>query len=89
MAHAQLARTPFYFVGARRYREAELAAYIHREHLRGRRLSAIIGDPYIDRCGGPSVLHAVLLRPTVISTLQTDVVDEIRAMHAELRQPRR
>jgi hypothetical protein len=39
-----LARTPFYFLGRRRYREAELAAYLRHEHRRGRRVAKILDD---------------------------------------------
>ena len=74
-----LVRTPFYFVGRRRYREAELAAYVCREHRGGRSLAEILDDPYIDRCGGQSVLRAVLGRPDVVRALGHDVEEAIVA----------
>jgi hypothetical protein len=70
---------PFFFLSRRRYREAELAAYLRREHRRGRRLAEILDDPYIERCGGQSVLRSVLRRPEVIRALGDDVGDAIRA----------
>ena len=72
-----LARTPFYFLDRRPYHEAELAAYIRREHRRGRHLSEIVNDPYVDRCGGESVVHTLLSRPSLIRAFGQDVADTI------------
>jgi hypothetical protein len=84
-----LERTPFFFLGRRRYREAELAAYLRREHHRGRRLAEILDDPYIERCGGESVLRAVLGRPDLIRSLGADIEEAIsssgRALHVSIR----
>jgi hypothetical protein len=79
-----LDRTPFYFLGPRPYREAELAAHIHREHRRGRSLEEILRDPYLDRCGGRAVVRAVLRRPELIRALGRDVAEEIVRQHGEL-----
>jgi hypothetical protein len=79
-----LARTPFFFLGRRRYREAELAAYLQREHGRGRPIAEILTDPYVDRCGGESVLREVLRRPGLIRALRQDVADSIRESGTEL-----
>jgi hypothetical protein len=81
-----LVRTPFYFVGPRPYREAELAAYIRRQHQRGRRLDAILNDPYVACCGGPSVARAVLRRPELVRALGRDSTEAIRRLQAELRR---
>jgi hypothetical protein len=77
VADEELARTPFYFLGRRPYREAELIAYLRREHRRGRRLDEILNDPYVDRCGGQAVLRAVFRRPGLIRSLGQDVADAI------------
>ena len=82
-ARAPLASTPFYFLGRRPYREAELAAYLRREHRRGRRLVEIVSDPYVARCGGQSVLWAVLGRPSLIRALRQDVADAITQSRPE------
>ena len=74
---APLARTPYYFLAGRRYRETELAAYLRREHRRGRRLSEIVNDPCITHYGGKSVLRAALRRPSLIRALGEDVADAI------------
>jgi hypothetical protein len=84
----RLARTPFYFIGSRPYREAELAAYMRREHRRGRHLDEIVQDPYVARCGGPSLLRAALGRPDLIRAMWEDAAEAIRAGQAEL-PPRR
>jgi hypothetical protein len=81
-----LARTPFFFLGRRLYREAELAAYLRREHRRGRPVAEIVDDPYIGRCGGQSVLREVLRRPAVIRALRQDVADAIRQNAPEFRR---
>ena len=72
-----LRRTPFFFFGRRRYREAELASYLRREHRRGRRLTEIVEDPYVEHCGGRSVLRVVLRQPGLIRALREDVADAI------------
>jgi hypothetical protein len=82
-----LARTPFYFIGPRPYREAELAAYIRREHRRGRPLAEILNDPYFDRRGHQGLLRAVLRQPGLIRALGQDVVDAIRLQESELQTP--
>lgn len=81
-----LTRTPFFFLGRRPYREAQLAAYIHREHRRGRHLAAIVKDPYVERCGGQSMLQAVLRHPLLICALREDVDEAIRESEAEIRR---
>jgi hypothetical protein len=72
-----LSRTPYFFLGRRPYREAELAAYLRREHRRGRRITEILNDPYIDRCGGQAVVRAALRQPDLIRALREDITDAI------------
>jgi hypothetical protein len=88
MAGWPLARTPFYFIGPRPYREAELAAYIRREHRRGRRLAEILDDAYISNRGDQALLRAALARPSLIRALGQDVVEAIRLQEAELELTR-
>ena len=84
MTEWPLVHTPFYFLGPRRYREAEVAAYIRREHRRGRRLAEILNDPYFDRRCSEGLLRAVLQSPSLIRALGQDVVDAIRLQEGEL-----
>ena len=72
-----LTRTPFFFLGRRPYREAELASYLRREHRRGRHLTEIVEDPYVESCGGRSVLRVVLRQPGLIRELREDIADAI------------
>lgn len=81
-----LMRTPFYFLGPYSDREAELAAYIRREHRRGRYIESVLGDPYVQRHGSRGVLHAVLRWPELIRSLGDDVADAIRHDQAALSQ---
>jgi hypothetical protein len=83
-----LARTPYYFIGPRPRREAELAAYICRQHRRGRRLAEILDDPYIQNRGGRALLQAVLGSPALIRALGQDVADAIRVQEGELELAR-
>jgi hypothetical protein len=76
-AAGPLARTPFFSFGRRPYREERLAAYIRREHRAGRRVSAILRDPYVARCGGDSVVRAVLGQRELIDALERDVAEAI------------
>jgi hypothetical protein len=79
-----LERTPFFFIGPRPYREAELAAHIIREHGRGRDLDQILNDPYLERRGGRALVRAVLRRPDLIRALGRDVADAIVRHRDEL-----
>jgi hypothetical protein len=71
-----LARTPFFAFGRRHYREERLAAYIHREHRRGRHLDEILADPYVVRFR-PSVVRSVLREPRLLAQLQQDIARAI------------
>jgi hypothetical protein len=88
MAGWPIERTPFYFLGPWPLREAELAAYIRREHRRGRRLAEIVDDPYVHNRGGRALLQAVLGSPTLIRALGEDVAEAIRMQGGELELSR-
>jgi hypothetical protein len=88
MARWSLARTPFFFLGPRPFLEAELAAYIRRQHRRGRRLSEIVDDPYVTNRGDQALRRAVLGSPSLIRALGEDVVGAIRLRGTELELSR-
>ena len=67
-----LARTPYYFVGRRPFREERLLSYIHREHRRGRHLGEIIDDAYVRRCGSREFVWATLRDTSLIELLEGD-----------------
>ena len=74
MAHSDpLAGTPYFFAGARPFREDRLVSYIRREHRRGRHLSEILDDAYVHRCGSKSFVWATLRHTSLIELLEADV----------------
>jgi hypothetical protein len=67
---------PFSFLFARSSKDERIAAYVIREHDRGRRLDEIIDDPYIRNRATPRELARVLERPEVIEALGQATVAE-------------
>jgi hypothetical protein len=72
-------RTQFVSFGRRPYSEERLAAYLRREHARGRDLVEILDDPYVAACGGPSLVRALLRRGDLVGALERDVARAIEA----------
>jgi hypothetical protein len=66
---ANLLRNPFSFLFARSSQEERLAAYVIREHERGRPLAEILDDPYLRNRATPQELARLLDRPEVIHAL--------------------
>jgi hypothetical protein len=66
-------RNPFSFLFATRSGEDRAAAYIVREHKRGRSLNDILDDPYVrNRCSEKDIAR-VLERPEVVQALGDDI----------------
>jgi hypothetical protein len=62
-------RNPFSFLFARSGKEERVAAYVIREHERGRPLHEILEDPYVrNRCSNAEVAR-LLERPEVVHAL--------------------
>jgi hypothetical protein len=76
-AWTRFAGNPYLFLGRRPFREARLRSYIVNQHRAGRRLSAILTDPYIQRCGGASLFWRVVQDPRTIEALERDVREAI------------
>jgi hypothetical protein len=55
-----------------------VAAYVIREHERGRSLSEILDDPYVKNRTTPQERERLLDRPEVIRALGDDVVGQVR-----------
>jgi hypothetical protein len=56
-----------------------IAAYIIREHDRGRTLDDILDDPYVvNRCS-PAEIARILERPELVKALGADVAEEKKA----------
>jgi hypothetical protein len=62
-------RNPFSFLFARSSQEDRLAAYVIREHERGRTLDDILDDPYVRNRCTPAEVARLLDRPEVIRAL--------------------
>ena len=69
----------FSFLGQRSSHEDRVAAYLVREHDRGRSLHDIIEDPYVrNRCSEREIAR-VLERPDVIKAIGDDMAAQARA----------
>ena len=62
-------RNPFSFLFAASSKEQRIAAYVIREHDRGRRLDEIVEDPYVRNRVTLAELARLLERPEVIEAL--------------------
>jgi hypothetical protein len=72
-------RSVFSFLGSRSSQEERVAAYVIREHDRGRSLNAILEDPYVrNRCSQSEVAR-VLDRPDVLKAIGDDLARQAKA----------
>jgi len=62
-------RNPFSFLFSRTSQEDRLAAYVIREHDRGRALDEVMNDPYVRNRATPQQVARLLDRPDVIHAL--------------------
>jgi hypothetical protein len=76
---AALFRNPFSFLFTRSSHEDRVAAYVIREHERGRSLGEILDDPYVRNRCTPQEVKRLLDRPELIRALGDDVVSGVRA----------
>jgi hypothetical protein len=67
-------RNPFSFLFARSSKEERLAAYVIREHERGRALTEILEDPYVRNRASQQEVARLLDRPEVIHALGESTV---------------
>ena len=75
-------RNPFSFLFAGSGKEDRIAAYVIREHGRGRALAEILEDPYVRNRCTPHEIERLLDRPELIRALGDDVVSGARAERA-------
>ena len=75
---ASLLRSPFSFLFARSSTEERVAAYVIREHGRGRGLSEILDDRYVQNRLTPQQQLRLLDRPELIQALGDETVDDTR-----------
>jgi hypothetical protein len=81
---ATLVRGPFSFLFARSSSEERVAAYVIREHDRGRSLADILADRYVVNRLSPSQRDRLLDRPDLIRALGEDVVEATKTELAGL-----
>jgi hypothetical protein len=75
MAFRDFLRNPFSFLFTRSSGEDRIAAYVIREHERGRALTEILDDPYIKNRTTPQERDRLLDRPEVVRALGQPTVD--------------
>jgi len=71
-------QNPFSFLFARPSVEDRLAAYVIREHERGRPLAEILEDPYIQNRATPQQRARLLDRPEIVRALGETAITEAR-----------
>jgi hypothetical protein len=71
-------RNPFSFLFARSSKEDQVVAYITREHRRGRRLSDILEDRYVQNRLTKQQQLRLLERPEVVKALGEQDIDAAR-----------
>ena len=75
---ASLLRSPFSFLFARSSTEDRVAAYVIREHGRGRGLAEILEDRYVQNRLTPQQRMRLLDRPELIQALGDETVEDTR-----------
>jgi hypothetical protein len=75
---ASALRNPFSFLFARSSREERVAAYVIREHERGRALDDVLDDPYVRNRLTPQQVSRLLDRPDIIRAVGDDTVEAAR-----------
>ena len=73
-----LLRSPFSFLFSRSSMEERVAAYVIREHGRGRSLSEILEDRYVQNRLSPQQRLRMLDRPELIQALGDETVEDTR-----------
>jgi hypothetical protein len=69
-------RNPFSFLFTRSSKDERIAAYIIREHGRGRNLNEILEDPYVRNRASEREIARLLERPELIEALGRGTVTE-------------
>jgi hypothetical protein len=75
---ASLLRNPFSFLFANSTKEERVAAYVIREHERGRPLDEILDDPYVRNRLTPQQRSRLLDRTDIIRAVGDDTVEAAR-----------
>jgi hypothetical protein len=75
---SQLLRNPFSFLFERSSQEDRLAAYVIREHDRGRTLDEILNDRYVLNRTTPHQLQRLLENPDLVRAIGNDTIESVR-----------
>jgi hypothetical protein len=75
---SEVFRNPFSFLFQRSSQEERLAAYVIREHDRGRSLDEILNDRYVQNRATPAQRARLLDRPEVIRAVGDDTIESAR-----------
>jgi hypothetical protein len=75
---SEVLRNPFSFLFTRSSHEERVAAYVIREHERGRPLAEILEDPYVKNRTTPQERERLLDRPELIRAIGDDVIASVR-----------
>jgi hypothetical protein len=75
---SQLFRNPFSFLFERSSQEDRLAAYVIREHDRGRTLDEILNDRYVLNRTTPHQLQRLLENPDLVRAIGNDTIESVR-----------
>jgi hypothetical protein len=78
VAISDFLRNPFSFLFTRSSGEDRIAAYVIREHERGRPLAEILDDPYIKNRTTPQERERLLDRPEVVRALGRSTIEEAK-----------
>ena len=70
----------FSFIGSSSSNQDRVAAYLIREHDRGRTMADILDDPYVTNRCSPQQLERLLDRPDVIQAIGDDMVQAREAL---------
>jgi hypothetical protein len=77
---AAFLQNPFSFLFARSSAEERVAAYVLREHARGRMLNEILQDPFVQNRLTPEQQRRMLDRPELVRALGEQDLDAARQM---------
>jgi hypothetical protein len=80
---ARFFRGLFSFVGARSSQEDRVAAYVIREHDRGRSIADILDDPYVRNRCSPQEVARLFDRPDVIHAIGDDIAEAKTAAQSD------
>lgn len=80
-------RNPFSFLFARSASEDRVAAYVIREHRRGRSLNDILTDPFVRNRVSDQQAARLLERPDVIHAVGADLIESARQRNGNEPNP--